>query len=157
MRNKYAAAFHEAVASTLERFAFTFLDFEEEGNFEGLPEDYIYVVMSFSGIADGSVSLAAPEQFCRGLAANALGVETDATDMAVAEDALKELLNIVCGQLTYDLFGDDPVFDLTVPNARHIDQGKWRELAASNDVVRFWVEEQPLLGRLMISDDGADG
>ena len=153
MREQLSMAFQEAVSSTLERFAFTFLDFIEEGSFDGKLEDYIYVEMSFGGIADGSISLAAPEPFCQSLAANVLGVDTGSTDMSEMEDALKEFLNIVCGQLTYDLYGDTPAFDLTVPSVRHIDQGKWREFMASGETVRFWAEDQPLLGRLMVSED----
>jgi hypothetical protein len=154
MKSHYTAAFQDAVASALEGFAFTFLDSEEDGDFKGLPEDYVYVEMSFSGVADGLVSLAAPAICCRGLTASALGVEPDTTDIADAEDTLKELLNIVCGQLTHALFGAGPVFDLTVPSVRHIDQGKWREFLANRDTMRFWAEDQPLLGRFMISDDG---
>ena len=65
-----------------------------------------------------------------------------------AEDAIKELVNIVCGELTPSLFGDREVFDLTVPRLYRIDWSKWQELAADADTIRLWVEDKPILASL---------
>ena len=151
MKDSYALDFREAVSDTLEQFAFTFLDVEEDACFNAMTNDYIYVEMGFSGPVDGTVSLCASVDFCNHLAANVLGDDSDAVDMAMSEDVLKEFLNVMCGQLTCSLFGDPHVFNLTVPSVQHIDQNKWHELLASFGTIRFWVEGHPLLGRLMIA------
>jgi len=105
--------------------------------------------LRFAGPLRGYVELWVPERIARLMAANMLGEESDAPDAeASCLDALRETLNILCGNLLTALAGEEPVFQLGTPDRcdeRHPFQS--RELG-----VDAWLEAdgQPLLTRLAI-------
>ena len=65
-------------------------------------------------------------------------------------DALKELVNLICGELTVALFGEEPVFDLGVPRVSGIDGARWRELYTNPQNVRVWADEAAVVGSLVV-------
>ncbi len=99
--------------------------------------------MGFSGAMQGAVALAVPEDTCVEIAANVLGMDAeDEVVMDRAHDALKEVLNITCGQLLVTLAGKAPLFDLSVPAVTDVDAGRWEELLAEEHAIALLVEEQ---------------
>ena len=142
--------FQGVVTDILERYAFMFAESEAEEDNADPAGDYLYVTISFKGLGNGSVSLAAPEMLCRELAANLLGVDVDDAGEEAAQDALKELLNVVCGQLVETLFGNKGIVDLTVPALEKINREEWKVLRADPEMIRLFVEDQPLLASLKL-------
>jgi len=53
------------------------------------------------------------------LSANLLGLEAEDSGAQVgAVDAVREFMNVLCGQLITTWYGKNQVFDLTIPNVR---------------------------------------
>lgn len=145
----------EIFCSVLENQAYMFGEPIEEG--EEIPPasgDYLQARMRFMGPFRGELSLTVPAEVCPEIAANVLGLEPDDERVAESsEDALKELLNVTCGQVLTALAGEDPVFDLTVPEVKAVDDGQWESLLASSDTAAFIVEDAPVLLHLDTEGD----
>jgi CheY-specific phosphatase CheX len=109
--------------------------------------------MSFSGDSEGSLALAVPTKLCSEIAANVLGVdaETDLPD-GQASDALRELLNVVCGHVLTALAGGKAVFDLSVPTVRDLDFAGWQSLRDEANTIAFIVDDSPALLRICWED-----
>jgi len=72
--------------------------------------------MTFRGAAAGRVSMRVSSEMLDTIANNLLEPSEDATEQAQRRtDVLKEMLNMVCGNLLTEYFGAEPVFDLSPP------------------------------------------
>ncbi len=72
--------------------------------------------IEYSGPNRGALKLYCTREFSRTLAGNLLGIDTNDPDVeARAEDAVKEFMNIICGQTVTRLFGTEDVYDLSIP------------------------------------------
>jgi CheY-specific phosphatase CheX len=70
----------------------------------------------YQGTHRGMLQLRCDGRFAAILAGNLLGV--DSADAAAEQqrlDALKELMNVVCGNLVTTLYGTEALFELTIP------------------------------------------
>jgi hypothetical protein len=141
LRQKLEAAMTEV----LEKFAFLFADADAEDASRVPPSKCCLAEMTFIGPQHGTVELAAPCPLCFAVAGNVLGTEAEAVTPDIADDAIKELLNVTCGRLVESMFGDEAVVDLTAPRLRPLTPDEWSALHAHPDTVRFIVEGQPLL------------
>lgn len=82
---------------------------------QGTDEPATGVRVRFEGPISGCLALAAPDGMLSSLAANMLAVDpSDVTDEQRL-DALKELCNVVCGNLLPRLVGPVPVFHVGTP------------------------------------------
>jgi CheY-specific phosphatase CheX len=136
------------VADVLERFAFMFAESCEERRD---PADGGYTVeLTFSGPDCGALRIAANDVMCGELAVNVLGADdVDELDPSAPGDALKELANIVLGQLVADLFGDKAVFALSIPTLLSgVDHAPLRDEVAS---VTLLVDDEPLSASLAVA------
>ena len=107
----------EIITRVLEEAAFVFTDtlFPEDAP-DASSWEASGVALRFFGPVGGEIRMWASDGFSRCVAANMLGVGED--DPAAAEkglDALKESLNIIVGNYLTDVYGDEPVFDLGLP------------------------------------------
>ena len=94
---------------------------------------------------------ALPKEMCTELAASVWGVERD--DAVIAEkgiDAVKEMLNVICGNILTEIAGSEPVFNLSVPASRELDAAAWKSLASQGTTVAFMVDDYPALLQLTI-------
>jgi len=103
----------------LEESAFIFSDSLCDDN---LPEindwDAIGIEIKFSGYLRGSIHLWTDTRFAKRAAANMLGYDEDnIVDEKAGIDALGELLNVISGNLLTTVYGNEPVFDLTIPSS----------------------------------------
>ena len=135
----------EVFTDVIEKMAFMFGETAEDGEFPTEFPDGYKAQLSFSGHADGTLILLAPQTICAELAANMLGVDEDEVDASAAADALGELLNVLCGNLLTKLAGSDPIFDLAVPSVNPAAAHDWTAVLERPDAVAFLVDDQPLI------------
>lgn len=125
---------------TIERMAFMFGEAADSPEIP--PEsDILHCAMTFKGQRNGGVAIAMPAELCAELASNLLGADPgEVEDPAQNEDALKELLNVVCGQLLTALEGDVADFRLSIPAIVEADD----ETVAAYDAFDFQVDGHPI-------------
>lgn len=133
----------------VEKMAFMFSDEFEEGASPAGVRDAIRAFMEFRGPIEGTIALAVAKDLCPEIAANSLGLEPDDEDaISKSDDALKELLNVICGNFLTRVSGDEPIFDLTVPQVEDLDPEQWDALAQREGTCSFLVEDYPALIRV---------
>ncbi len=136
----------------LEQLAFMFVE-PPDSDFAPAPPDPVSANMSFRGPFSGIVTLAVPREMAPVLAANVLGLDPgDELGLQAARDALKELLNVICGNVLTAIAGDEPVFDLTVPDVEDFTAEAWDELADRPGTVYCIADEFPVLLNLEIRE-----
>ena len=116
--------FVEAISNVLENMAFIFTEELPAEEMSIKPGEFLAAEMTFNGPNRGRVSLLVQYPFCTVLAVNMLGTDESEVTEAKAFDALKEVLNMACGQFLTSRFGSEPVFDLTVPEIRNVEAAK---------------------------------
>lgn len=83
--------------------------------------EWIEAGISYRGPFAGAITLRCTQDFAYELAGNLLSVSPDDPEAQPKSiDAVKELLNIVCGRFITNVYGVEPVFDLTPPTARRL-------------------------------------
>lgn len=138
----------QVFCDVIENQAFMFGDIVEDEIPEEPENDYVLASMTFSGHMNGRLEVAVPVSMSAEIAANVLGIDPD--DPAVesdAEDAIKELLNVVCGNLLTQLAGEKPVFDLSVPEVSRLDEASWKEMASDKNTKAVDVDDELALLR----------
>lgn len=99
---------------TLEKLAFMFVAKDYDRN----DMDYESIVaagISFTGPFSGRLILAISTETIHELSANMLGVEEDETTPDQQDDALKETLNVICGNILPAIAGKEAVFNIGAP------------------------------------------
>ena len=99
--------------------------------------------VSYDGPAQGTVCCWCTRDFAIQLAANLLGTEPDEGDaQIVAEDAVCEFMNVLCGQLVTTWHGKDDVYNLSIPMVREctetpqppaVEDGTYCQLSISSE------------------------
>ncbi|MBN1344757.1 MAG: chemotaxis protein CheX [Phycisphaerae bacterium] len=98
--------------------------------------------IGYSGPKSGTLELRCGGRFAAALAANLLGVEPN--DSAADQgrlDALKELMNVVCGNFVTELYGADDLFELTIPEVTPVLPDEPDEPDADAEIHRFVAED----------------
>lgn len=114
-KNQHDETVYRVAADTLESLALMFLVPEDESP-QPRPRCNTYVAASFTGPFDGVLTLAVSDSILPELAANMLGLEDGhGATPEQQEDALKELANVVCGNLLPAIAGKEPVFHIGAP------------------------------------------
>jgi len=103
-------------SETFEGLAFMF-GFPEDDASAVSNEDMIFAQVDFEGAFSGRVVLAVSRSPVEELTANMLGLEDEETDVSPEDqaDALRETLNVICGNLLPAIGGKDTVFDIHSP------------------------------------------
>ncbi len=104
---------YRVAEDVLEKLAFLFSFREDERDHM----DYATAMaasVSFGGEFEGSLIMAVSEDVLPELAANMLGIEEQTTP-AEQQDALKELINVVCGNLLPEIAGKKNLFNVNPP------------------------------------------
>ena len=154
MSNRIHEALMEVFCRVLEQVAFAF---GEEVAKEELPSDgssrFLHCTIGFDGPFKGTIEVALPPQFCEELAANVLGTEAEEITSVLAEDALKEIVNVTCGQWLTAVAGEKPIFNLSVPSIKEIDNSGWVELRDSPSSIAMIVDDVPALLDVSVKGD----
>ena len=153
MLSEHETLAKEVFCDVAEKTAFMLADPLEKDDLEEAGGPCVQVVMHFTGGMKGSVSIAAPEGMKSELAANILGMDADnPTVAAQADDALKELLNVTCGNLLTAIAGEGTVFDLSLPEIADLEEDTWQSLVADDETIAFDVDDHLVLLRFEVEE-----
>jgi CheY-specific phosphatase CheX len=136
--NHLSAAF----AGVLQRQAFLFAEPASMQSLGDPEAGWVHAHITFSGPICGRFDLDLAGELRREIAASVLGLESD--DEAAersGDDALKELLNVICGNLLTTMAGDAAVFDLGLPEVSAATETR---PAISPQAMAFDVEGHPM-------------
>ena len=135
-----------------ESLSFMFGEAVDLDEVESDLESFINVTIFYKGDRAGLINLIVSAETANSLAYNILGIDADEVDLPIESsmDALKELLNTICGQFLTSRFGDEPVFDLTVPETKIILLDEWQESVDSGNFLALNVDDEPILIKSII-------
>jgi len=146
MRADWQETVKKICFDVLEQLAFMFCDELEKTDVQNSHEDFLKATMVFSGHHGGAVDIIVPRQLTPALVYNILGMdEDDSIESDIAEDALKELLNTLCGRMLPALFTDLETFDLHPPEISSVNKIQWLEMLNRENTIAFAIEDSPVL------------
>ena len=126
-------------SEVLANLAFMFTDEEQPEVTTG--DLWLETTISYSGSINGSLKLFCTRDFAVLLAANLLGTDLeDEEAQSDAIDAVKEFMNIVCGQLVTAYHGTEKVFNLTIPEVRELPAAPDLSAAEGDDSTMVCVD-----------------
>ncbi|MFC1734482.1 chemotaxis protein CheX [Candidatus Hydrogenedentota bacterium] len=136
--------YSDTVREVLESMAFVFTDPVDASELAPGPGPFFKVSMHYTGPQKGCLGLAAPVSLAIEMGANMLGAD-ESEDTGLAADALKELLNIICGQFLTRYYGETPIFDLSVPLIQEIERAEWGNLATTEGALLLEADESQII------------
>jgi CheY-specific phosphatase CheX len=129
-----------------EELAFMFTDTPDPDDVETAKNSFVKAHMRFTGPINGTLNMVVPESMCPQIAANVLGLDpADDLFLQAPHDAVKELLNVTCGNLLTEMAGEEPIFDLLPPEVNIIDRATWLATKKDPNTVLFAVDDEPVL------------
>jgi hypothetical protein len=114
MAMRHDQALAETAAGTLEQLAFLFA-YPSEGGLEASADDAVGCRVCFEGARAGELWGAFARSLLPELAGNMLGLEAIETVAEQQLDALREVMNVICGNLLPQISGPSAVFEIKRP------------------------------------------
>jgi chemotaxis protein CheY-P-specific phosphatase CheC len=113
--------------------------------------DALNVRIEYTGEHAGELGLIIEKPLATLMAARILGMEQtkDVYDDMI-EDALRELLNVVCGHFVTLMYGYTPVLKISLPRVFTIGSAVCNVLRTNPNVCTFMVVDSPLLGQVKV-------
>ena len=138
---------------TFEKLAFLFAFPAEEAD-PGQPDSMVTASVSFAGSFSGLLIMKVSAESLPELAANMLGVDEDEeTTSDQQHDALKETLNVICGNLLPEIAERQEVFNIGSPQIVAVEQTIERNYDRSSTYnARLVLEDGPC--ELLLFIDG---
>ncbi len=137
----------------VEQLTFMFGEPVDKDDLDTEQVDFTLARMSFLGDIAGSLAVAVPTAITGEIAANILGLEPeDLTDQVMLDDALGEMLNVVCGHVIMAVAGNDANFKLHSPEVVKVDETMLVEMLASADYFGYELDDSPVLLGLTVED-----
>jgi chemotaxis protein CheY-P-specific phosphatase CheC len=139
MNDRAAQILVRETVDTLEKLAFFFAEPENDPGLTA-GADLITVSADYDGPCSGRLIMEFSSDGLAELAANMLGMD-DGEEISEEEqcDALKETLNIICGNVLPAIAGSEAVFNITPPQLTH---GAFTgDVAAAAAVARLSMDE----------------
>jgi len=120
MREQINEILYRVASETIEKlaFVFSFPEDERDDTFQG---SVVTAGISFTGTFSGNLIMTVSTQVLPELAANMLGIDEEETTLDQQHDSLKELINVICGNLLPAIAGEEVIFNIGAP--RIITQG----------------------------------
>lgn len=135
-----------SVIEVLERYAFLLGDPPDAKDGPPLFADPSWlVVLAFSGSRAGGVGMVVAPAMARQVAANLAGTEPAQVTDEQAQDAAKELLNIVCGKYLHQVGPREALFDFAPPACFVVAQAEAVRYTGGKSQAALEVEGHPLL------------
>ncbi|MBU8920401.1 MAG: chemotaxis protein CheX [Bacteroidales bacterium] len=135
----------------LEQLAFMFGESVPVDEMPEAVDNGLAATMNFSGDSTGVITLVIPADMRGEFADNILGMDLDA-DAGVEDedDAVREVLNIIAGNVLTALAGENALFDLAVPETRHILSDEWDSILSDSGSICFMLDEMPVILNLAV-------
>ncbi len=116
MNEKIRKILEETASETFEGLAFMF-GFPEEDEIPDSHEEMVFTQVDFEGAFKGRLIMAVSRQTVEELTINMLGLEEEDSEINPDDqaDALKEAINVICGNFLPAIGGKDVVFDIHPP------------------------------------------
>jgi len=139
--SRYRELLFQTARKVFEEAAFALVDPPEEGAGDERSEA-ISVAVDFEGPFSGFLALSAERELAVIFAANMLGTDEDDPDAdAKCLDALKELVNMICGNLLPAVAGMGPEFRIQAPREiSREEMVKLRKINGTGAVEMLYVE-----------------
>ncbi|MCP4590013.1 MAG: chemotaxis protein CheX [bacterium] len=120
MQEQKTATLTAIFSDVLANLAFMFSDDDGEAT-PAAGSIWLETEIAYHGPQRGTLRFWCTRDFSTKLSANLLGGDPEDDDAeAQAVDAVKEFMNIVCGQLITAIHGTESVFDLTIPTLKEL-------------------------------------
>lgn len=147
MQNEQIEIVIKVCCDIFEQLAFMFGEELDVAEVESDSESFIKAEMFFSGHLSGNIEIIVPTDLSKQLANNILGLEADdeTIEQGGYDDAVKEMLNTICGRMLPRLFGDAAVFDLHVPQTSQLNNQQWELLLKEKKHRAIEIEDYPVL------------
>ena len=141
---------HDIVSSTfleiVEQLTFMFGEPENKAELPLSGYDYTLASMSFGGDLAGTIAVAVPTEITAEIAANILGLDVEDIDSEdMRNDAVAEMLNVVCGHVIMAMVGTDANFKLNSPHTESLAADARDALIDDDNFVGFILEDSPVL------------
>ena len=137
----------------VEQLTFMFGEPEDKNELDTEAVEFTLAQMSFIGDLPGTLSVVVPTDIKAEIAANILGLEAeDLSDPAMLDDALGEMLNVVCGHVIMALVGTEANFKLNSPQVSVVDESQLVEMLANPAFVGFELDDSPVFLGLTAED-----
>lgn len=145
----------EAVANTfvdvVEKLTFMFGEQASMDDVAPGTDPWVEARMSFTGDVEGSLAVIVPQELQPDIAANILGIGAEAMQQPeVLDDALREMLNVVCGHVIRAIAGPSSRFDLITPVNVELDDDELKTLMADPDTTAYLLDDEPVLMNLKL-------
>jgi chemotaxis protein CheY-P-specific phosphatase CheC len=107
------------------------------------------VRIEYSGRHSGELGLIMERPLATRIASRILGLENE-NDIFddMMEDAIRELINVVCGHFVTLMFGYTPVLKVSIPKVFRLDGAACTMLMSNPNICTFMVDGFPLLGQV---------
>jgi len=153
MHEKDSEIVEKVFCEVLENFAFLFGDPCKKNELIANNKAYLSAMINFRGSRHGIIGVAAPVDLCVEMAAGILGIDSDDDDAGEkAGDALKEFINIMCGQLLTTIYGDEEIFNMSIPEIESMDENEWQNLVDRPETIGLLVDDSPIVGYLSLEN-----
>lgn len=138
------------LSDVLQEQAFMFAEHGDDTEVETPAPPFMHARIQFDGPCSGRLGLVFTENLCSELITNILGMDSDDLEEEDVADALKELLNVVCGKFLIAAFGPMLKFDLSIPTVAKIDLDQWLKQKANQHTTVLLVESEVVLFELRL-------
>lgn len=143
MAEAIRTAVHATIARILEDWAMMMVDHEPQAAEHFDPDlPYYVAVIQFHGIVGGRYRLLCQTPFAEQLTRSLLGIDDEVTAEQMI-DALKEMINVLTGNLLTETYGEDTVFTLTPPEA-HLATAEELEMFRSPRTFSYLADSLPI-------------
>ncbi len=126
MQSQTTATLTTVLSDVLADLAFMFCDGGEYTEQPG--ETWLETSITYSGGVSGDLRLICTRTFAEQLAENLLGIESgEEISKQESTDAVREFMNVVCGQFVTAAHGTEDIFNLTIPTVTELDDEPYVE------------------------------
>ncbi|HVN70479.1 MAG TPA: chemotaxis protein CheX [Desulfomonilia bacterium] len=113
--------------------------------------DALNVRIEYSGKHAGELGLIMEQSLAAKIAARILGLGTPGEVLDdMIEDAVRELINVMCGHFVTLMYGYTPILKVSLPKVFRLGSAACNVLLTNPNVCTFMVEDSPLIGQVRV-------
>ncbi|MEZ4388585.1 MAG: chemotaxis protein CheX [Candidatus Krumholzibacteriia bacterium] len=149
MTEQMRDAVQETFVEVVEKLTFMFGERAAIADVAVGTEPWAEARMSFTGDVKGSLAVIVPQELQPEIASNILGLDSELMARPeVLDDALREMLNVVCGHVIRTLAGPSCSFDLVTPENVVLSGADLQALLEDPDTSAYLLDDEPILMNL---------